>query len=67
MLDSNPDNVTANDFFHSIIEQIVCLGADIVMSVSVLALLYFQNRDRNNFRKKKNKKKSLSELLVSES
>jgi hypothetical protein len=43
LLDPDPNNVTADDFDNSIIEQTVCLGSDILTSLSVLGLLYYQN------------------------
>lgn len=45
LLDPHSGNVNASDFNDSILEQAVCLVADVLMSMSVLALLYFQNKD----------------------
>jgi hypothetical protein len=41
------DNVDVYDYNNSILEQAVCLVADVLMAMSVLALIYFKNKGRH--------------------
>jgi hypothetical protein len=45
VLDPNPDNFEYTDFIRGSIDQAICTCTDFILSVAILSLLYFKNRD----------------------
>jgi len=65
ILDKDPNEFDSSDFRRGAIDQAVCTCTDFILSVAILALLYFKNRETIKLveRTRSVKKQNMSSII----